>query len=146
MKKPNKNPFVFLIVTLVTATFVNIPKGVANSTQDNSTLPSNFECDVIINGGSLAGFAAALSSSNLGSKTCLIEPTSWLGGQLTNQGVSAFDFPYQKLNYGLDMSKISTQSQHIPANLRPILAKLKTESGTCWVSKYCNEPKKSQIT
>ena len=105
------------------------------------TLPSGVACEVIINGGSLAALGAALASADEGAATCLIEPTDWVGGQMTNQGVSALDFPYQKIG-GLNLSKISQQEQHIPKNLRPILRSLREDSAHCWVSHYCVEPVK----
>jgi hypothetical protein len=51
------------------------------------------DCDVLIAGGSMGGVAAAikLAASAPKLKVCLIEETSWLGGQMTSQGVSAFD-------------------------------------------------------
>ena len=105
-----------------------------------TALPSGTVCEVIVNGGSFAAFGAALASADEGARTCLVEPTDWLGGQMTNQGVSALDFPYQKID-GLDLSKITRQDQHIPKNLRPILKALQAHSAHCWVSKYCAEPK-----
>lgn len=49
------------------------------------------ECDVAIVGGSLGGVAAALAAADAGASVVLNEATNWLGGQMTSQGVSAFD-------------------------------------------------------
>jgi hypothetical protein len=120
-----------------------------NSKNANSINPPDKEkpaissCDVIINGGSLAAYAAAISSSDNGVSTCLIEPTSWLGGQLTNQGVSAIDFPYQQLP-GVNVANISKQSQHIPMSFRYILSTLRNQNVKCWVSSYCSNPDQTQ--
>ena len=46
---------------------------------------------MIIAGGSTAAFAAAVAAAEEGAKTCLIEPTDWVGGQLTSSGVPAVD-------------------------------------------------------
>lgn len=47
--------------------------------------------DIIIVGGSLGGVAAALRAADIGASVCLIEPTLWVGGQYTSQGVSKPD-------------------------------------------------------
>jgi hypothetical protein len=47
--------------------------------------------DVVIAGGTTAAFAAAVASAESGAKTCLIEPTDWVGGQITSSGVPAID-------------------------------------------------------
>ena len=50
-----------------------------------------WECSVIVVGGSLGGVAAASHAMQSGAKTCLIELSPWLGGQISSQGVSAVD-------------------------------------------------------
>ena len=60
---------------------------------------SNFSCsnsnfDIIIVGGGTSGIASAIQSSRLGSKTLLIEESTWLGGMITSAGVSAMDGNY----------------------------------------------------
>ncbi len=49
--------------------------------------------DIVISGGSFSAPAAALSAArtNPTARILLIEPTDWLGGQATSQGVSAID-------------------------------------------------------
>ncbi|BDI33488.1 FAD-dependent oxidoreductase [Capsulimonas corticalis] len=47
--------------------------------------------DILIVGGSLGGVAAALSAASRGLGVCLLEATSWLGGQYTAQGVTKPD-------------------------------------------------------
>lgn len=47
--------------------------------------------DLIIVGGGASGTAAGIAAGRLGTKTLIIEPTSWLGGMLTSAGVSAID-------------------------------------------------------
>ena len=49
--------------------------------------------DIVINGGSFSSPAAALAAArvNPSAKILLLEPTDWLGGQSTSQGVSAID-------------------------------------------------------
>ena len=50
-----------------------------------------WECSVVVVGGSLGGVAAASHAMKSGAKTCLIELSPWLGGQISSQGVSAVD-------------------------------------------------------
>ncbi len=47
--------------------------------------------DLIVVGGGASGTAAGISAGRLGTKTLIIERTSWLGGMLTSAGVSAID-------------------------------------------------------
>ena len=49
------------------------------------------DCDVLVAGGGMGGVAAALAAARRGCRTCLLEETDWLGGQLSAQGVSALD-------------------------------------------------------
>ncbi len=44
-------------------------------------------CDVLVVGGGLGGCAAALAALEAGCTVVLTEPTDWLGGQVTQQGV-----------------------------------------------------------
>ncbi|HTV73227.1 MAG TPA: FAD-dependent oxidoreductase [Candidatus Acidoferrales bacterium] len=47
--------------------------------------------DIVIVGGSLGGVAAALRAGAAGCSVCLLEPTDWLGGQFSAQGVTRPD-------------------------------------------------------
>src|ERR1700730_4128113 len=48
-------------------------------------------CEVVIVGAGLGGVSAALAATKGGHVVCMTEPTLWVGGQATSQGVSAFD-------------------------------------------------------
>ncbi len=52
---------------------------------------SDVECDVLVVGGSLGGVAAAFRAGSWGAKVLLLEPSGWLGGQMTAQGVCTPD-------------------------------------------------------
>lgn len=54
-------------------------------------MSSSFTADVVIIGGGLGGVAAALRLCKHHHSVIVLEPTAWLGGQATNQGVSALD-------------------------------------------------------
>lgn len=47
--------------------------------------------DLIIVGGGASGTSAGITAGRMGTKTLIIEPTTWLGGMLTSAGVSAID-------------------------------------------------------
>ena len=47
--------------------------------------------DVVVVGASLGGVAAALRAAAMGANVCLLEPTDWVGGQFTAQGVTKPD-------------------------------------------------------
>lgn len=47
--------------------------------------------DLIIVGGGASGTSAGITAGRMGSKTLIIESTTWLGGMLTSAGVSAID-------------------------------------------------------
>ena len=98
--------------------------------------------DVVIAGGSTAAFAAALASAANGAQTALLEPTDWVGGQLTSSGVPAVDEAWHKIRDPnsdepiLDVAAIARD----PANMTPnFLAALQAvaDPADCWVSRFC---------
>ena len=52
---------------------------------------SPLETDVCIYGAGMGGVAAALTLLEQGYRVVIFEPTGWIGGQMTSQGVSALD-------------------------------------------------------
>jgi len=52
---------------------------------------ADVQCDVLVIGASLGGVAAALRAGAIGAAVCLIEPSGWIGGQMTGQGVCTPD-------------------------------------------------------
>jgi len=96
--------------------------------------------DVVIAGGSTAAFAAALSAAAEGARVALIEPTDWVGGQLTSSGVPAVDEAWHKIKVeGGEPYNVSAIAR-TPANITPnFLALLQAvgNPGGCWVSRFC---------
>lgn len=103
-------------------------------------------CDVLVVGGSMGGASAALAAAKSGMRVCLTEETSWLGGQMTSQGVSEFDenryietaggtASYYELRNGIrrDYRDKFTLSQLGKAQVL-------FNPGNCWVSRLCFEP------
>ena len=99
----------------------------------------NKHCDVIIAGGSTAAVAAAVASADVGAKTCLVEPTEWIGGQLTASGVSAVDWAWHKVGT-LDVGAATKARENVTPNFFAMTAATGNPGG-CWVSKNCYEPK-----
>ncbi|MCU0464770.1 MAG: FAD-dependent oxidoreductase [Anaerolineae bacterium] len=52
------------------------------------------QTDILIVGGGLGGTAAALAALRMGCRVVLVEETSWVGGQLTAQGVPPDENPW----------------------------------------------------
>ena len=97
--------------------------------------------DVVIAGGSTAAFAAALASAEAGAVTALVEPTDWVGGQLTSSGVPAIDEAWHSVKDPAGGAPYSVSKvARLPANMNPRFLRLlqSIESrGDCWVSRFC---------
>jgi hypothetical protein len=92
-------------------------------------------CDIIIAGGSLSSFAAAVSAANYSStlNVCFLEPTDWPGGQLTASAVPAIDFgPFNRKPANIAQPFASFLfGQFMPDKVNP---------GHCWVTTPECEP------
>lgn len=107
----------------------------------DSSKASTIKADIIINGGSFSAPAAAFQAarSNPDAKVLLIEPTDWLGGQATSQGVSAIDngwlsamwenpTDYYATDYLDWLDRLKNPPAEAPGSgMSP--------QGTCWVSR-----------
>ncbi len=102
--------------------------------------------DVVIAGGSTTAFAAAVAAAETGARTCLIEPTDWIGGQLTSSGVPAVDQAWHRVvdpttqKVAVDVASIARQRPNMTPNFRAMLDAIGPRGGA-WVSNYCFEPK-----
>ncbi len=116
---------------------------------DLSRTAKVIDCDVLIVGGGFGGVAAAYESSwsKEKFKVCLIEETDWLGGQITSQGVSAFDE-----NKYVETSGACGAYLELRRRIRDFYKKNRTlkpehkddprlDPGSCWVSRLAFEPK-----
>ena len=133
-----------------TPTLKTDPPQTATGFLELSPLPQpkeTWECSVIVVGGSLGGVAAASHAMQTGAKTCLIEVSPWLGGQISSQGVSAVDESLAmraKENYSKSWRNfkqlIAQQPVNLPAwtNSSPRQVK---DINSCWVGKLCFPPK-----
>jgi len=101
-------------------------------------------CDLAIIGGELGGVSAALEAARAGLHVCITEPTHWLGGQLTAQGVAAFDDNQWTESSGSSRSFLALREairQHYAPLLRPGFRNGRDplNPGRCWVSYECTE-------
>ena len=103
--------------------------------------------DVIVAGGSTAALAAAFAAAEEGAQTVLIEPTDWIGGQLTASGVPAVDEAWHKIKDSetgellLDVSRIARDPRNMTPAFRDMLAAI-GNPGRGWVSRYCFPPRR----
>jgi hypothetical protein len=98
--------------------------------------PTEVTCDVIVAGGSLSAVAAAVTAANVSAalRVCLLEPTDWVGGQLTTSAVPAVDFgPSNGVAINIPTSFAAWLFGPTMPNT--------TNPGHCWVSKKCFDPR-----
>jgi hypothetical protein len=102
------------------------------------------ECDVVVAGGGMGGVAAALAAARRGCRTCLIEETDWLGGQMSAQGVSALDEHEHIESFG-GTASYDALRERLRAHYRPRAgaagATPALNPGDCWVSRLAFEPR-----
>ncbi|KAJ4462999.1 putative FAD-dependent oxidoreductase [Paratrimastix pyriformis] len=102
------------------------------------------DCSLVIAGGTTAALAAAISAAKFNTSVCLLEPTDWVGGQMTASGVSAIDFAWHTLTnpttkFVYPVYKYARQRE----NLTPLFTELVSavgDPGRCWVSTNCYSP------
>jgi hypothetical protein len=103
-----------------------------------STPDQTVNCDLLIVGGGLAGTAAAYEALKAGRMVCLMEPTDWVGGQITSQGTSALDEAQKQrslLFYAQGYNEFRQRIKQHYGEQNP---------GHCWVSASCFIPRDAQ--
>jgi FAD dependent oxidoreductase len=98
------------------------------------------ECDVVVAGGSMAAMFAAISSAREGVMTCLLEPTDWVGGQLTAGGVPAIDWNWMRDANGVNMQEAHKLRDNTTFLFWDWMNQIGNPGG-CTVSRNCFEPK-----
>lgn len=126
----------------------------SDQTNPGFSLPSNYrssdliQSDLAIIGGGTGGCAAALSALKLGLKVVITEPTDWLGGQLTSQGVPPDENPWIE-SFGASRSyqEYRTRVRNYYRNYYPLRDELKgvehLNPGDGSVSRISHEPQVS---
>src|SRR5438552_10155649 len=104
-------------------------------------------CEILIAGGGLGGCAAALAAAEMGRSVVMTEETAWIGGQITSQGVSAFDEHRYIESFG-GTARYRALREGIRAYYRahyPLTAAARGERhlnpGGGRVSRLCHEPR-----
>ncbi|MEV7692457.1 FAD-dependent oxidoreductase [Microbacterium sp. NPDC089189] len=101
-------------------------------------------------GGGLGGTAAAVTAARLGLRVVLTEPTDWLGGQLTSQGVPPDEHEW------IDRQSISPSYSELRERIRdhyrreyPLTERARTtvalNPGAGFVSRLCAEPRVAHL-
>lgn len=108
-------------------------------------------CDAVIIGAGMGGVSAALEAARQGITVCLTEPTLWVGGQMTSQGVSAFDgnrwidttgatATFAALSHSIRASYYAQRKGR--PGLPPAGTLTSFNPGNCWVSTLCFQPQR----
>lgn len=97
---------------------------------------------MVVAGGSTAAFAAAVAAAESGARTLLLEPTNWVGGQLTSSGVPAVDEAWHTIREPgterplLNVAAVARTPENITPNFYKALTTIR-QPGECWVSRFC---------
>ncbi|CAF1242726.1 unnamed protein product [Adineta steineri] len=110
----------------------------------SSSIRTIDDCQLLIVGGTTSALGAVLSASKLNTRVCLLEPTDWVGGQLTAELLSAPDFAFHTVtdkdtNFTLNVGSIDQQLN----NQNPLFSEMLNvlgDTGRCWVSPKCSIP------
>ena len=109
------------------------------------------EYDIVVNGGSFAAPAAAFAAAraNPTAHILVVEPTAWLGGQATAQGVAAIDNPWHEPGASLMRNN---PELYYPADYLDFLDRIKNAppaapgegfapNGSAWVTREAFDPR-----
>ncbi len=133
-----------VLLTLVISFLVPVDAGGAEPPDYASRVPRK-DFDVVIVGGSTAALSAAFASADRGARTALLEPTDWLGGQLTASGVPAIDECWHTVKdpstgcEQLNAAAIARDPRNMTPSFRDMLLRI-GNPGRGWVSRFCFEP------
>jgi hypothetical protein len=117
-----------------------------------ASLPAaTFNADIVVVGGSFSAPAAAIEAAraNPSLQILLLEPSDWIGGQATTQGVSAIDYPWHQPAQALVKDFPTT---YLPSDYRDFITRIKNApaaapgdgyagDGACWVSRESYDPR-----
>ena len=100
---------------------------------------------LLIVGGGTGGVAAAIAAATLGVRVILTEETTWLGGQLTAQGVPPDEHPWIEstgctLRYREFRDRVRARVRAMPGLREAFRKEPELNPGGGWVSKLCFEP------
>ena len=116
------------------------PEGTAGSAN------RELRADVVVAGGGLGGFGAALAALRNGLTVIMTEETDWIGGQLSQQGVPPDEHPWIETHgapqsyrdYRTDVREYYKKHYPMTAEAR---ARVNLNPGDGSVSRLCHEPR-----
>jgi hypothetical protein len=121
--------------------------GTIVSRQSHELLGKEFNADLIIAGGGLGGCAAALAALRNGLSVIVTEETDWIGGQLTQQGLSCPDEHQWIEHFGCTQfyRDLRTAIREYYLRYYPLTGAARTmkylNPGNGTVSRLCHEPR-----
>ncbi len=122
--------------------------GAATGPQSTMPIGQEFKVDVVIVGAGLGGCAAALAACRQGANVVMTEPTDWIGGQVSQQGVPPDEHQWIEEvpgthSYGRYRSMIREYYwRHYPL-ISQARANKYLNPGNGAVSRICHEPRVS---
>jgi hypothetical protein len=135
---------IITLVVAITTISLNSNAQVTTTTSNTAFTGQSVNCEVIVNGGTTAAYFAAYSSATEGRQVCLIEPTNWIGGQLTATGVPAIDWQWNSNINPSAVGLVNGVNGQLPHTLRENnnylffdMIQSITGKGKCWVSRDC---------
>ncbi len=104
------------------------------------------QTDLLIVGGGTGGTAAALAATAQGLRVVLVEPTDWIGGQLTAQAVPPDEHPWiESMGSCRSYRRFRQKVRHYYAHNYPLSSQAQAEPllnpGNGYVSRLCHEPR-----
>lgn len=138
-----KSPLSFALALTLACDLAPPP---AHAAAPNPPAAQQITADVVIAGGSTAALAAAFAAAEEGATVALLEPTDWIGGQLTSSAVPAVDEAWHAIEgvdnkVRLDVAAIARDPRNMTPFFRDALKKI-GNPGRGWVSRFCFEPRK----
>ncbi len=112
------------------------------------SMGKGLKADIVIVGGGMGGCAAAMAACSLGAKVVMTEPTDWIGGQVSQQGVPPDEHQWIETIAGTaSYSHYRQQVREYYRQYYPLTtaarAKELLNPGNGAVSRICHEPKVS---
>jgi hypothetical protein len=107
---------------------------------------AELHADLVIVGGGVGGCAAALAACRSGLSVLLTEPTPWIGGQFTSQGVPPDEHPWIEdfgctRSYRAFRTAVREHYRKQPGLTTAARADSRLNPGNGWVSRLCPEPR-----
>lgn len=119
---------------------------VVGSPRNSTGQASEMSADVVVVGGGMGGFAAAMAALRNGRSVILTEETDWIGGQVTQQGVPPDEHQWIETHGATQLYRdFRTQIRQYYRSYYPLVDTARQKKylnpGDGAVSRLCHEPK-----